>query len=273
MKIRIKIQKPADMGPQRLVISVKAPRAGHVKTRLAQTIGAEAACAAYRRLVELLLKNLAQGGAGRAATGDVELRFTPDDALEEIQPWLREGWRSRPQGDGDLGERLKRACAEHFAEGCERLVIIGSDCPDVTAADIETAWALLALNPLTGPSGTLPTNRPNLRKVLDCASPLALWEELPPEKRQRTGAVQDAAAPIPGDLVLGPATDGGYWLIALRAPQPALFEGIPWSTDKVLAETLARAEKSGLTVSLLRELADVDTAEDWERLRLSNFEL
>ena len=61
----------------------------------------------------------------------------------------------------------------------------------------------------------------------------------------------------------GEQHDGGYWLIGLQAPCPTLFDGIRWSVNNVLKETLARSEKAGLSVYLLRELADVDTAEDW----------
>jgi hypothetical protein len=67
------------------------------------------------------------------------------------------------------------------------------------------------------------------------------------------------------DAVIGPATDGGYWLIGLNAPYPALFEGIEWSTGGVLQSTLAKADEAGLSVQLLRELEDVDTGADWEK--------
>lgn len=68
------------------------------------------------------------------------------------------------------------------------------------------------------------------------------------------------------DLVLGPAEDGGYWLVALRAPHPPLFEGIAWSTGRVMEQTLARASRLGLKSHLLRSLPDVDTLEDWRRV-------
>jgi rSAM/selenodomain-associated transferase 1 len=68
------------------------------------------------------------------------------------------------------------------------------------------------------------------------------------------------------DLVLGPATDGGYYLIGLNAPADFLFEGIPWSTPRVFAETVRRAERRGLRVGLLPELFDVDTAADLRAL-------
>ena len=190
---------------QRLLVFLKAPRAGAVKTRLAQVIGAADASTAYRELAETLLDTL-------SPLPFVELCFTPDNALVEIKPWLRRDWLARPQGEGDLGSRLTKAFEDVFAEGADRVVIIGSDCPTVTVDDIERAWSALRTH----------------------------------------------------DLALGPATDGGYWLIGLRAPQPLLFAGITWSSEKVFSETMERAKRGGLRVHLLREQADVDTAADWE---------
>lgn len=192
------------MAAQKLIVFVKAPRPGTVKTRLAQAIGPESACAAYITLVEATLAQL-------TALTDVELRFSPDDAVSEIKPWLRASWRARPQGAGDLGARLHAAFTEAFGGGAERVTIIGSDCPKVTTRDIKASWAALGAH----------------------------------------------------DLVLGPAKDGGYWLIALRGPQRALFEGIHWSTDRVLRETLDRAAAAQQRVQLLRELEDVDTEAQW----------
>jgi rSAM/selenodomain-associated transferase 1 len=65
------------------------------------------------------------------------------------------------------------------------------------------------------------------------------------------------------DLVLGPANDGGYWLIALKQPQPHLFHQINWGTNNVLAQTIVRARDLNLKVALLRELSDIDTEADW----------
>ena len=64
------------------------------------------------------------------------------------------------------------------------------------------------------------------------------------------------------DLVLGPCTDGGYYLIGLKKPVPELFQGIPWSTDRVLAMTLERACALGLSYALLEPWYDVDTYDD-----------
>ena len=68
------------------------------------------------------------------------------------------------------------------------------------------------------------------------------------------------------DVVIGPATDGGYYLLGMRAPHPGLFEAIAWSTDRVYAQTLARAEALGLRTAVLPTWADVDTPDDLRRL-------
>ena len=73
---------------------------------------------------------------------------------------------------------------------------------------------------------------------------------------------QAFAALETADVVLGPATDGGYYLLGLRQPQPELFQHKTWSTDSVLADTVADARRLGLRVALLPELRDVDDAED-----------
>ena len=198
------------MQDERLIVFVKAPRPGTVKTRLARTLGADGACAAYEQLVTTVLASLAPLPA-------VELRFTPEDAGKEIHGWLRPGWKVSAQGDGDLGSRLQRAFAQAFQAGARRVVVIGSDCPEVTPEDVREAW----------------------RQLKSC------------------------------DLVVGPATDGGYWLIGLRLSRPNLFEGITWSSEMVLAETLQRAKSEGLNIQLLRILMDVDTESDWREFLAS----
>jgi rSAM/selenodomain-associated transferase 1 len=69
------------------------------------------------------------------------------------------------------------------------------------------------------------------------------------------------------DLVLGPAADGGYYLIGMHAPHRPLFEGIPWSSDRVLVETVGRAHAQGLQVAYLPELYDVDSPAEYRRWR------
>jgi rSAM/selenodomain-associated transferase 1 len=68
------------------------------------------------------------------------------------------------------------------------------------------------------------------------------------------------------DVVLGPSDDGGYYLIGLKSPCPALFRGIVMSTPTVMEETLGRAQEQGLRVACLPRWYDVDTSEELERL-------
>jgi rSAM/selenodomain-associated transferase 1 len=68
------------------------------------------------------------------------------------------------------------------------------------------------------------------------------------------------------DLVLGPALDGGYYLIGLRKPAPDLFTNIPWSTDRVLNMTQEKASALGLTMATIPPWQDVDTIEDLKAL-------
>jgi len=72
------------------------------------------------------------------------------------------------------------------------------------------------------------------------------------------------------DLVIGPAEDGGFYLIGMKKVQPDLFTDIEWSSDKVLTQTLEKAKAAGLSVSLLKTLYDIDYAEDWRRYLKNN---
>jgi rSAM/selenodomain-associated transferase 1 len=68
------------------------------------------------------------------------------------------------------------------------------------------------------------------------------------------------------DVVIGPSEDGGYWSIGLRTRCPALFTDVPWSTERVLEMTLARADMARLRVALLPRWFDIDTEADLRRL-------
>jgi rSAM/selenodomain-associated transferase 1 len=69
------------------------------------------------------------------------------------------------------------------------------------------------------------------------------------------------------DVVVGPAEDGGYYLIGCVPPLPPIFNAMPWSTETVLAETCARLERAGRRARLLPVLLDVDTRADWHATR------
>ena len=143
--------------------------------------------------------------------------------------------------------------------------------------DLRLAWALDPGEPL--PDGPIPGVRQEgddlgdrLYRALAAAgmeaqSVAALGSDhpsLPVEMVHEAFARLEAGA----DVVLGPAEDGGYYLIALRAGAvaPRLFEGIAWSTDRVFPETLERCRELGLRLELLPRAADVDTPEDLRRL-------
>ena len=64
------------------------------------------------------------------------------------------------------------------------------------------------------------------------------------------------------DLIIGPANDGGYYLIGMKTIIPALFEDIPWGSGDVLLRTITKAKKMALSLSLLTPLGDVDQPED-----------
>lgn len=76
------------------------------------------------------------------------------------------------------------------------------------------------------------------------------------------------------DVAIGPAMDGGYYLIAMGALHRRLFEGVPWGTDRVMAVTRAIALENNLSVALLAPLADIDRPEDlhlWESYKKEDF--
>ena len=87
--------------------------------------------------------------------------------------------------------------------------------------------------------------------------------------RLRGSLIEEAASTLRqnlADVILGPADDGGYYLLGLRKPYEGLFQGIQWSTSTVLATTIAVAHRLGLRVHLLPQLRDVDTREDLRAL-------
>jgi len=196
-----------------ILLFVKFPQPGKVKTRLAESVGAEQAAAIYRTLVATVLRRLPRSER-------LIVAFEPPGRAAEVADWIAPLCAERAvefigQTDGDLGVRLAAAFAHAFSSGYSRVAAIGSDCVEISAADLAETWAGLELH----------------------------------------------------DCVLGPAADGGYYLIALKKPEPSLFSGIPWSTPTVLSETLARLRTAGFSSHHLRLLQDVDTVADWHRVR------
>ncbi len=125
--------------PTRILVFAKAPVSGRVKTRLIPALGAAGAARLARRLLD---HTLAQALA--AGCGTVELCASPDfSAPDWADVPLPPGVAISAQGDGDLGARLARAARRHLARG-RQVLLIGTDCPALSAVRLRAAAAALA---------------------------------------------------------------------------------------------------------------------------------
>ncbi len=189
----------------RLVVMVKAPRPGLVKTRLGREIGMVEAAWWMRHQLHRLMREL------RDPRWQLSLAVAPDAAISA--PDWPSDLPKQPQGSGDLGARMARA----FRRAPPGPVcIVGADIPGLRRRHVAQAFRALGQ----------------------------------------------------ADAVIGPAPDGGYWLIGFgaTAPLPAtLFHGVRWSTRHARADTVANLR--GHRIAYLQELADVDDAADLVRLR------
>lgn len=177
---------------------VKEPRVGRVKTRLGRDIGSTAAAWWYRHQTAATLRTL------KDPRWDILLAVSPDEACFS-RMWPSDLYRV-PQGNGDLGRRMRRALRQTSGPS----LLIGSDIPGITRQHIAEAFASL-------------------------------------------GTAQS---------VIGPATDGGFWLVGLYHPQKApnsLFKEVRWSHPDTLKDTLSTLPAP---VALGATLNDVDTIAD-----------
>ncbi len=131
--------KLGSLMPTRILVFAKAPVSGRVKTRLIPALGAAGAAGLARRLLD---HTLAQALA--AGCGTVELCASPDfSAPDWAAVPLPPGVATSAQGDGDLGARLARAARRHLARGGQ-VLLIGTDCPALSAVRLRAAAAALA---------------------------------------------------------------------------------------------------------------------------------
>lgn len=181
----------------------RPPLKGKVKTRLIPHVGAQNALSIYRYCLRFNLNLLRRSGY------DYQLWLSEHTEL----PWLAQQTPRYQQGE-NLGQRMHAALSSELSREnriYERVILIGSDCLDLTTAIF---------------------NRVNSR--LDAH-----------------------------ELVIIPATDGGYVLIAAKdSIDPLLFEGISWGSPKVLRQTLQRVMQCGVNASILNPLRDIDRYED-----------
>lgn len=192
-----------------VLLFLKAPVPGRVKTRLARELGDEAACGIYCQMVERQLASL-------PTAWPVEIHFAPASARVDFAAWLGSSYDYHVQADGDLGIRLRNATEAAFERGHRSVVLIGGDCPALGAGDLEDVERLL----------------------------------------------HDGA-----DVVMGPAADGGYYLLGLRSrpESPLVLEEIPWSTSDVARVTIERIDALGLRLERLEEKEDVDDFDAYHR--------
>lgn len=133
---------------QHVVIFARQPKLGQVKTRLAATVGDARALEIYVALAERVVASLNEPDAWKLV-----VRCAPDVARGDVERWLGGAVAVAPQGDGDLGARMSRALTAHLEQGAARVVIVGTDCPDVGPEIVRQAFAALETNDLVyGPA-------------------------------------------------------------------------------------------------------------------------
>lgn len=135
---------------QKLVIFLKFPEAGKVKTRLARSIGDAEAARIYRRLAEETVERM-RPAADKSL--EIVIVYDPPDREAETKRWIRGPFKYIPQGEGDLGQRMSQAALRAFREGAERVVLIGSDCPGLDLTTVDQAFGVLSRKDVVlGPS-------------------------------------------------------------------------------------------------------------------------
>jgi uncharacterized protein len=133
-----------------LLVFTRLPCAGRNKTRLIPALGAAGAAQFHDRLARHTLQRV---GAFCRTAEEVKMVIRLDGGTPgEGHAWLG-NYNFREQGEGDLGERLERAVRDAFTEGARKVLVIGTDCPELTAAHLAGAMELLNHHPLVfGPA-------------------------------------------------------------------------------------------------------------------------
>jgi hypothetical protein len=197
-------------GDALILLFLKAPARGAVKSRLAAVLGEDAALELYRNFVLDMLETIDRSGL------PCRICYHPPDAGERVAGWLGRHRSYLAQTGDDVGERMEQAFRRAFAEGISRAVLVGSDIPDLPPAFLADAFGSLATS----------------------------------------------------DAAIGPARDGGYYLIGFRRDRffPAIFHGMPWSSDSVFMRTMRTFDQAGCRVQVLPAWRDVDTILDLKDL-------
>lgn len=187
-----------------LIIFVKNPIEGNVKTRIAKTTGHAKATEIYRELLQYT-RSVTENLPAEAYHKTVYY----GDFINENDLW--NGWSKALQSDGDLGTRMKQAFREQFENGAGSVVIIGSDCLVLQARHLEEAFQALQTH----------------------------------------------------DVVIGPSTDGGYYLLGMSSLHEVLFDEMPWSQPTLMEKTTTALQSKNLSCHLLEPLTDIDEWADY----------
>ncbi len=219
-------------------VMARAPSSGG-KSRLAPHLSSS-------RLAALRAALLADTLLAVERLPDLTIFFTPDDAEHEVAALAPSAIRREPQGGGDLGARMLRAL---------RFLL---PVPPVLPPVSDTVRALQFLPPV---SDTVAAER-------QCLTPhgaILIGSDVPLLSADHILEAGETLR-VSGGVVLGPADDGGYYLIGMTEAHPSLFDGIAWGTESVLTDTLRAAERRGVEARLARSAYDIDTIDDLRRL-------
>jgi rSAM/selenodomain-associated transferase 1 len=201
------VKKASSVGERALIVMAKAPRLGHVKTRLAATMPPDAVLDLYKSMLEDTL-DLAS-----SVSTDALAIVCPTSDVADLASWLPAIEIVGQQGEG-LAAGLFSAFRIFIERGYRRVVAIDGDSP-----------------------------------------------QLPPETLDKAFQLLDEA-----DLVVGPTTDGGYYLVGSTTVQAGLFDTQRMGTGSALDSLTASARGLGLRVAFTESCYDVDEAEDLVRL-------
>ncbi len=185
-----------------ILIFVRNVQIGKVKTRLAKTIGDEKALIIYIHLLNKTADIAAETNAHKAVFYSEYIEEADEFMVPMFQKYLQNG--------DDLGDKMKNAFLKAFSRGYQKVLIIGSDCYDLSPEILNEAFEKLNAH----------------------------------------------------DVVMGPATDGGYYLLGMKQLHKSFFLNKEWSTNNVLVDTLIDVKNEKLTYSLLPTLSDIDCEAD-----------
>ena len=200
------------MGDQ-LILFTRFPEPGRVKTRLIPALGEQGAADLHRKLTDTCLACLLE--ICKDTDTGITVFFSGGNK-QQMYRWLPDMSLVRQEG-ADLGERMIAAFSRVRALGGKHILLVGSDCPELSPAIIRQGLQYLLTH----------------------------------------------------DLVLGPARDGGYYLVGISTDFAPEFLGplmidMEWGTGDVLSITLARVRRAGYSHALLPLLHDIDRPEDLE---------